>query len=106
MMAWMNREALERTLATGQTHFYSRSRGELWHKGATSGHVDTVREIRLDCVANVLIIRVDQRGGACHEGYRSCFFRKLDVDGSWQVCENPAFSPDEVYREAATKPPA
>jgi phosphoribosyl-AMP cyclohydrolase len=82
MMAWMNAEALERTQQTGQTHFWSRSRGELWHKGATSGNVQEVREIIADCDADVLLIRVDQLGPggagvACHTGARTCFHQPL-----------------------------
>jgi phosphoribosyl-AMP cyclohydrolase len=105
MMAWMNREALARTIDSGQTHFFSRSRGKLWHKGATSGHVQNVREIRVDCDADVLLIRVEPRGGACHEGYRSCFFRVLDQDGTWRVCESRVFAPEVVYRDTQSENP-
>src|SRR3954462_12238515 len=70
MMAWMDEPALRRTVETGQTHFYSRSRRSSWHKGGTSGHVQNVEEIRVDCDADVLLIRARQVGGACHEGYR------------------------------------
>ncbi|MGQ9585335.1 MAG: phosphoribosyl-AMP cyclohydrolase [Anaerolineae bacterium] len=77
MLAYMNAEALRRTLETGQTHFWSRSRGELWHKGATSGHVQHVREIRLDCDGDALLVRVVQEGVACHTGHRSCFYREI-----------------------------
>lgn len=73
MMAYMNREALERTLATGRTWFWSRSRGELWNKGATSGHYQEVREIVHDCDRDTLLVRVNQQGVACHEGQFSCF---------------------------------
>jgi phosphoribosyl-ATP pyrophosphohydrolase/phosphoribosyl-AMP cyclohydrolase len=75
MVAWMNREALERTLASGEVHYWSRSRGELWHKGATSGHTQTLRGLRYDCDADVLLLTIEQRGDvACHTGARSCFF--------------------------------
>lgn len=97
MLAWMNREALDRSLATGQTHFYSRSRQALWHKGATSGHVQEILELRVDCDADVLLVRVRQHGGACHEGYASCFFRKLDGD-RLIVDADRRFDPASVYR--------
>lgn len=80
MMAYMNRESLRLTLATGETVFWSRSRGELWHKGATSGNVQRVREIYLDCDGDTLLARVDPAGPACHTGAVSCFFRKLETD--------------------------
>ncbi|MBX6312110.1 MAG: phosphoribosyl-AMP cyclohydrolase [Isosphaeraceae bacterium] len=98
MMAWMDREAVRRTLATGQTHFYSRSRQASWHKGATSGHVQHVEGIYVDCDADVLLIRARQVGGACHEGYRSCFFRRIDGEGRLEVIAEPVFAPEEVYR--------
>ena len=77
MVAWMNREALERTLAEGRTWFYSRSRRELWAKGATSGNVQHVREVRYDCDGDTVLVRVHQEGVACHTGHRSCFYRTL-----------------------------
>lgn len=77
MMGWMNRESIERTLEEGRTVFWSRSRRELWRKGGTSGHVQHVEEIRVDCDADVLLVRVHQVGAACHTGERSCFFRTL-----------------------------
>lgn len=83
MMAWMNRESLALTVQEGQAVYWSRSRGQLWRKGETSGHTQTVREIKLDCDADVLILSVEQRGGiACHTGRESCFFRNL-VNGRW-----------------------
>lgn len=83
MMAWMNRESLALTVQEGQAVYWSRSRGQLWRKGETSGHTQTVREIKLDCDADVLVLSVEQRGGiACHTGRESCFFRTL-VDGKW-----------------------
>jgi phosphoribosyl-AMP cyclohydrolase len=97
MMAWMDREAIARTRATGQTHFYSRSRQELWHKGGTSGHVQHVDSIRVDCDGDVLLIQVRQVGGACHEGYRSCFFRELNEDGRLEVISKPVFQAEQVY---------
>jgi phosphoribosyl-AMP cyclohydrolase len=77
MMAWMNRESLERTLGERRTVFWSRSRRELWRKGDTSGHVQHVEEVRADCDGDVLLVRVHQVGAACHTGERSCFFRRL-----------------------------
>jgi phosphoribosyl-AMP cyclohydrolase len=77
MMAWMNRESLERTLSERRTVFWSRSRRELWRKGDTSGHVQHVEEVRADCDGDVLLVRVHQVGAACHTGERSCFFRRL-----------------------------
>jgi phosphoribosyl-AMP cyclohydrolase len=88
MLAWMNAEALERTLATGEAHYWSRSRGELWHKGATSGQVQTVVEVRIDCDQDAVLLKVRPQGdgGACHVGFRSCFFRVV-ADG--RLVERP-----------------
>ncbi len=81
MLAYMNRQSLERSLETGETYFWSRSRQELWHKGATSGCVQRIHEIRYDCDGDTLLVLVDQMGaGACHTGERSCFFRKIPAD--------------------------
>ena len=83
MLAWMNAEALERTLATGEAHYWSRSRGELWHKGATSGQVQVVDELRVDCDQDAVWMKVRPQGdgGACHTGARSCFYRVVEADG-------------------------
>jgi phosphoribosyl-AMP cyclohydrolase len=97
MMAWMDRDSVRRTLATGQTHFYSRSRREAWHKGWTSGHVQHVEAILVDCDADVLLIKARQVGGACHAGYRSCFFRRVDAHGRLEVVATPVFEPRDVY---------
>jgi len=78
MMAWMNRESVALTMTEGRTVFWSRSRGELWRKGETSGHVQHVDELRVDCDADALLVRVHQEGAACHTGARSCFFRSLE----------------------------
>ncbi len=78
MVAWMNAEALRLTQTTGQAHFWSRSRGELWHKGATSGNFMHVRQILVDCDADTLLLRVDPAGPACHTGERSCFYREIE----------------------------
>jgi phosphoribosyl-AMP cyclohydrolase len=98
MMAWMDRHALDDTLATGQTHFYSRSRRSHWHKGATSGHIQHVESVWLDCDGDVILIKARQVGGACHEGYRSCFFRRVDTDGVLKRDSEPVFDPTLVYR--------
>jgi phosphoribosyl-AMP cyclohydrolase len=83
MLAWMNRESLERTLATGEATYWSRSRGALWKKGETSGHVQRVREIRLDCDADAILLKVESVGGvACHTGRRRCFFQRLEGEGA------------------------
>ncbi|HWE35619.1 MAG TPA: phosphoribosyl-AMP cyclohydrolase [Isosphaeraceae bacterium] len=97
MMAWMDEAAVRRTIETGQTHFYSRSRRASWHKGGTSGHVQNVVDIHVDCDADVLLVRVRQVGGACHEGYRSCFFRRVADDGTLEVVAAPVFDPGAVY---------
>jgi phosphoribosyl-AMP cyclohydrolase len=96
MLAWMNEEAWRRTLETGEVHYYSRSRNELWHKGATSGHVQRVVSIRPDCDGDAVLVLVEQHGAACHEGYRSCFFRELR-DGRAVVRARRLVDPGEVY---------
>jgi len=80
MMAWMNRESLQKTIETGKTWFWSRSRKKFWMKGETSGHVQIVRDIAFDCDADTVLIQVEQTGAACHEGYKSCFFRSIAGD--------------------------
>ncbi len=97
MMAWMDEPAIRQTLATGQTHFYSRSRKSSWHKGGTSGHVQHVESIRVDCDGDVLLIQARQVGGACHEGYRSCFWRRIEADGQLEVTESRVFEVEAVY---------
>ena len=97
MMAWMNREALEKTLQTGKTHFFSRSRNKLWLKGETSGHRLAVKEISTDCDSDALLIQVEALGpGVCHEGYQSCFFRRLD-NNELKVIAERVFDPKAVY---------
>jgi phosphoribosyl-AMP cyclohydrolase len=97
MMAWMDRAALRQTLLTGETHFYSRSRQLAWHKGETSGHVQRVTAIFVDCDTDVLLIKAHQVGGACHEGYRSCFFRRIDPEGRLEIIAEPVFEAESVY---------
>jgi phosphoribosyl-AMP cyclohydrolase len=77
MVAWMNREALEKTLATGQVHYWSRSRGQLWRKGETSGHTQALKALFIDCDGDTLLLKVDQAGPACHTGQKTCFFNKV-----------------------------
>jgi len=98
MMAWMNREAVQRTLSTGRTHFWSRSREKLWMKGEKSGHYQLVKEIRIDCDGDSLLIKVNQIKAACHKGYRSCFFRKVSEKGDLKIVEKKVFNPEKVYK--------
>jgi len=100
MMAYMNEQSLRATIETGKTHFWSRSRRQYWMKGETSGHIQEVEEIYVDCDKDTLLIKVNQTGGACHEGYRSCFYRKLDPAGNWRIIAKQAFDPNHVYRNA------
>jgi phosphoribosyl-AMP cyclohydrolase len=98
MLAWMNRAAYEETLRTGRAVYYSRSRGKLWRKGEESGHVQEVREVLVDCDADTVLLKVNQVGGAaCHEGYASCFFRRVEGD-DWNVIAERVFDPNTVYR--------
>ena len=99
MVAWMNREALGRTVQTGEVHYWSRSRGKLWHKGEESGHVQKVKSIRLDCDEDVILVEVEQVGGiACHTGRHSCFFQRLE-DGKWMETDAVLKQPQEIYRK-------
>jgi phosphoribosyl-AMP cyclohydrolase len=98
MLGYVNNEALEETQRTGEVHFFSRSRNRLWKKGETSGHVLRVREVRVDCDADALLFLVDPVGpGVCHEGYRSCFYRSLESDGSSLVVSERVFVPMDIY---------
>src|SRR5437868_15053883 len=98
MMAWMNRASLERTLAEGKTVFWSRSRQKYWVKGETSGHVQVVKDLAFDCDGDTLLIQVEQTGAACHEGYKSCFFRSIeDCGDSFAVKEPQLVRPEQVY---------
>lgn len=97
-VAWMNREALKKTVQTGEAHYWSRSRKKLWRKGEESGHVQRVRSVRLDCDEDVILLEVEQVGGiACHTGRRSCFFQKLE-DDSWVSVDPVLKDPKEIYR--------
>lgn len=97
MLAWMNEAAWEATLRLGQAVYFSRSRGKLWHKGEESGHVQKIVEIRIDCDADAILLKVEQTGAACHEGFASCFFRIVAADGTVEVVENRLKSPEEIY---------
>ena len=98
MLAWMNREALHLTSEQGRAVYWSRSRQQLWFKGEESGHIQTLREIRVDCDADVVLLQIEQIGGiACHTGRRRCFFRVLK-DGTWLTDEEIIKNPDEIYR--------
>ena len=99
MMAYMNEQSLRATVETRKTHFWSRSRQKYWMKGEESGHVQEVQAIYTDCDKDTLVIEVLQTGAACHDGYRSCFYRKLDADGGWQVIGQPVFDPKAVYKK-------
>jgi phosphoribosyl-AMP cyclohydrolase len=98
MMAWMNRASLETTVATRRTHFWSRSRQKFWMKGESSGHVQVVKDIAYDCDGDVLLIQVEQTGAACHEGYRSCFFRSVGAgDRAAAITEPQLETPEQIY---------
>jgi len=98
MLGFMNEDALAETRRSREVVFYSRSQNRLWKKGESSGHVLKVREIRVDCDADAVLVRVEPVGpGVCHEGYRSCFFRRMEDDGTAKVIEERTFDPDRVY---------
>ena len=102
MLGFMNAEAYAATQTSGEVTFFSRSRNKLWRKGEQSGHVLRVREIRVDCDVDALLIRVDALGpGVCHEGYRSCFFRQLSTAGDAKVIAERTYNPDTVYGKDA-----
>jgi phosphoribosyl-AMP cyclohydrolase len=98
MLAWQNAEALTLTLTTGVAHYYSRSRRAIWKKGETSGHLQAVRRVLIDCDADTVLLEVDQTGAACHEGYPTCFFREV-TNAGLTVVEERVFDPDKVYRK-------
>jgi phosphoribosyl-AMP cyclohydrolase len=104
MFAWMNREALAKTVELGEAVYWSRSRKKLWHKGEESGHVQKVLEIRLDCDEDVVLLKVEQAGGiACHTGRHSCFFQKFE-NGDWFDAEPVLKDPNTIYTDSKTKP--
>ena len=98
MLAFMNQEAWEATLSTGKATYYSRTRQQLWIKGETSGNIQIIKDIRIDCDDDTVILKVDQVGGAaCHTGHKSCFYKKVE-DGSIRIVGKPIFNPEEVYK--------
>ncbi len=100
MMAWMNADSLRDTLRTGKTHFYSRSRKKYWMKGEESGNVQEVVTVQVDCDGDTLLVLARQTGAACHELYRSCFFRELDAAGEWKVNAERLGDPAKVYKKS------
>lgn len=101
MMAYMNKDSLADTIRTRRTHFWSRSRKKYWMKGESSGHVQEVVALYIDCDQDTLLIKVKQTGAACHEGYKSCFFRERQDDGQWKVIAERLFDPNDVYGKKA-----
>jgi phosphoribosyl-AMP cyclohydrolase len=98
MVAFMNREALQKTIDTKKAHYWSTSRQKIWLKGESSGNFQEVKEILVDCDEDAVLIKISQKGGACHEGYESCFFRELK-DNKLEIVGNKVFEPDEVYKK-------
>ncbi len=99
MVAFMNEEALNLSITTGVAHYYSRSRQQLWKKGESSGHVQHIKEIRLDCDQDAVLMKIEQVGGACHTGFRSCFYRKIEQDGSLNEDGEKVFDPKDAYQK-------
>jgi phosphoribosyl-AMP cyclohydrolase len=98
MLAYMNEDSWQKTLETGEVHYWSRSRQEIWHKGGTSGHVQRVKEILVDCDGDAVVFRVEQIGGAaCHTGYETCFHKKVDPEGNVTLIGEKIFEPEKVY---------
>ncbi len=98
MVAYMNEESLLQTLETGRVSFWSRSRKKLWVKGETSRHTQTVKQMLIDCDNDAVLIKVEQKGGACHMGFRSCFYRQIQSDGTLKKVKEKVFKPEEVYK--------
>lgn len=99
MLAWMNREALEATLDCGEAVYFSRSRNRLWHKGEQSGYIQKIRELRLDCDGDTLLLKIEQLGGiACHTGRASCLFRRYDEARGWEATEPVIKDPADIYK--------
>tara|TARA_Y100001960_G_C14700413_1_gene841280 strand:- start:894 stop:1313 length:420 start_codon:yes stop_codon:yes gene_type:complete len=96
MMAWMNQESIERSLVSGEVHYWSRSRNRLWHKGESSGQTQTLKELRIDCDGDTLLVLVDQKGVACHTGRRNCFYIAVR-DGNLTTIADVEINPDELY---------
>ena len=100
MVAYMNEQSLLATLRTGRTHFWSRSRKKHWMKGEESGHVQPVKAVYTDCDMDTVVIEAEQTGAACHDGYFSCFYRRLSAAGQWEVAAPKVFDPASVYKKA------
>ena len=100
MMAWMNRESVEQTLSKGEAVYWSRSRQQLWHKGETSGHIQKIHSVQIDCDGDTLLLSVEQKGDiACHTGTNSCFFREYDESSEdWRIIEKPLKSSEDIYQ--------
>jgi phosphoribosyl-AMP cyclohydrolase len=101
MLAWMNRDAVRTTLAEGRACYWSRSRNRLWRKGETSGQIQLLRQLRLDCDGDAVLLLIEQTGVACHTGRRSCFFRNWR-DGRWEIITEPQVSPETLYPKTET----
>ncbi len=99
MLAYMNRESLQKTLSSGKTHFWSRSRNKLWLKGESSGHIQEVKDLFIDCDMDALLIKVEQKVAACHTGYRSCFYRQLQGK-AFKVVGEKVFEEDDIYKKS------
>ncbi len=99
MVGYMNKESLIKTIEAKKTCFWSRSRQKFWIKGETSGHIQKVKEIFIDCDQDTLLIKVEQTGGACHMGYRSCFYRKLNEEGELEITGEKVFDPEKIYKK-------
>ena len=97
MVAYMNQEAFDLTLETGKVHYWSRSRGTLWKKGESSGNMQQLVEMRVDCDADAVVVRAIQEGPACHEGYKSCFFRTVAADGTLVLNAEQLMTPEQMY---------
>ncbi|SHN55914.1 phosphoribosyl-AMP cyclohydrolase [Desulfovibrio litoralis] len=99
MLAYMNKDAWELSLKTGEAHYFSRSRNKIWHKGESSGHVQRIKNIRIDCDEDTILLLVEQKGGAaCHVGYKSCFYRERAKNAETLICSELIFDPKEIYK--------
>ena len=99
MLAYINRDSWEKTLKTGESHYWSRSRQQIWHKGATSGHIQRIKEVYVDCDNDTVLFKVEQvGGGACHTGFESCFHKKVGQDGKTTIEGKKVFDPEKVYK--------
>ena len=100
MLAYMNKDAWTLTLQTGEAHYWSRSRQEIWHKGATSGNIQIVKEVLVDCDNDTILLKVEQVGGAaCHQGFETCFYKKIDASGKEIIVGKKIFDPERVYKK-------